>query len=151
MSSSPIIVVGGGFAGLSAAVRLAEAGREVLVLEATKVGGGRSRSFHDKVTGREIDNGQHLMMGCYHETMAFLRAIGTPLEGALDVQRNLALTMVKPGGAKVELDCPSLPAPLHLAAGLLRMRGMGMLHRASALRAGLMLSGEIQRPDDNET
>jgi squalene-associated FAD-dependent desaturase len=144
------IVVGAGFAGLAAAVRLAQAGREVLVVEATKAGGGRSRSFHDKVTGREIDNGQHLMMGCYRETIAFLKAIGAP-DDAIDFQPRLAMTMLKPGGARVELDCPPLPAPLHLAAGLLRMRGLGVLHRAAALRAGLLLRGEIERPDDNET
>jgi len=151
MSSTPrTIIIGGGFAGLAAAVRIAEAGREVLVLEATKAGGGRSRSFHDKVTGREIDNGQHLLMGCYRETLAFLRSIGAPA-GSIDFQRNLALTMVKPGGGLIELNCPALPAPLHLAAGLLRMRGLGLLHRASALRAGLLLRGEVERPDDNET
>ncbi|PRP91988.1 15-cis-phytoene desaturase [Enhygromyxa salina] len=151
MDTAPrTIIVGAGFAGLAAAVRLADAGRSVVVVEATKAGGGRSRSFHDKVTGREVDNGQHLMMGCYRETLAFLDAIGTPA-GDIDLQTNLALTMLKPGGAKVELDCPSLPAPLHLAAGLLRMRGVGVLHRAAALRAGLLLRGEIARPDDNET
>lgn len=151
MSSKPrTIVVGGGFAGLAAAVRIAEAGREVLVLEATKAGGGRSRSFHDKVTGREIDNGQHLLMGCYRETIAFLRAIGAP-DHSIDFQRNLSMTMIKPGGGRIELRCPALPAPLHLAAGLLRMRGLGLLHRAAALRAGLLLRGEIERPDDNET
>jgi hydroxysqualene dehydroxylase len=151
MSTEPrTIIIGGGFAGLAAAVRIAEAGREVLVLEATKAGGGRSRSFHDNVTGREIDNGQHLLMGCYRETLGFLRAIGAP-ERAIDFQRNLALTMVKPGGARIELSCPPLPAPLHLAAGLLRMRGLGVVHRAAALRAGLLLRGEIERPDDNET
>jgi squalene-associated FAD-dependent desaturase len=151
MASGPrTIVVGGGFAGLAAAVRLAEAGREVLVVEAGKVGGGRARSFHDNVTEREIDNGQHLMMGCYRETLAFLRTIGAPAD-AIEFQDNLALTMVKPGGGKIELHCPALPAPLHIAAGLLRMRGLGVLHRAAALRAGLLLRGEIERPDDNET
>ncbi|WP_181233761.1 hydroxysqualene dehydroxylase HpnE [Enhygromyxa salina] len=147
---SRTIVVGGGFAGLAAAVRLVAAGREVLVVEAAKHGGGRSRSFHDKVTGREIDNGQHLMMGCYWETLSFMRAIGVP-DDALEVQSNLAMTMLKPGGARVELTCPPLPAPLHLAGGLIGMRGIGMLHRAAALRAGLLLRGEIARPDDNET
>ncbi|WP_086001103.1 hydroxysqualene dehydroxylase HpnE [Plesiocystis pacifica] len=152
------LVVGGGFAGLAAAVRLADAyagegysGREVLVVEAAKVGGGRSRSFHDKVTGREIDNGQHLLMGCYYETLAFLRSIDAPIDEAIHFQRDLALTMVKPGGKTIDLACPALPAPLHLAAGLLRMRGLGLLHRASALRAGVMLRGEIERPDDGET
>jgi hydroxysqualene dehydroxylase len=145
----PVVVVGAGFAGLSAAVRLAGAGRNVIVVEATAGGGGRSRSFRHPQSGLELDNGQHMMMGCYRETLAFLRAIGN--EGGVRFQRNLAIDMVKPGGARVRLRCPALPAPLHLAAGLATMRGVGVISKASALRAGLMLRHEAARPDDNET
>ncbi|HET6586053.1 MAG TPA: hydroxysqualene dehydroxylase HpnE [Nannocystaceae bacterium] len=144
----PVVVVGAGFAGLAAAVRLADAGRKVVLVEATKAGGGRSRSFMHE-SGRELDNGQHLMMGCYHETLAFLRTIGA--EGNVSFQRNLAMDMVKVGGGRIKLRCPALPAPLHLAAGLVRMRGLGLLHKASALRMGLFMRGEVARPDDNET
>jgi squalene-associated FAD-dependent desaturase len=145
----PVVVVGAGFAGLSAAVRLAGAGRKVVLLEATKGGGGRSRSFVHEQSGCELDNGQHLMMGCYRETLSFLREIGSH-EGVW-FQRNLAIDMVKPGGGRVRLRCPALPAPMHLAAGLLTMRGLGLLHKASALRVGMFLRGEVARPDDNET
>lgn len=145
----PIVIVGAGFAGLSAAVRLAGAGRKVVVVEATGGGGGRSRSFHHPGTGLELDNGQHLMMGCYRETLAFLRAIGN--ERSVSFQRNLAVDMVKPGGARVRLRCPALPAPLHLGVGLATMRGVGLLDKASAVRAGVMLRSEAARPDDNET
>jgi hydroxysqualene dehydroxylase len=148
-NGAPVVVVGAGFAGLSAAVRIAAGGRKVVVLEATGAGGGRSRSFRHGPSGWDLDNGQHLMMGCYRETLAFLRAIGT--DAGVTFQRNLAIDMVKPGGARVRLRCPALPAPLHLAAGLMTMRGLGVLHKASALRAGLLLRGEIDRPDDNET
>ena len=149
MSPRSVIVIGGGLAGLSAAVRLAEAGSRVTLLEATRAGGGRARSFHDATLGREVDNGQHLMMGCYRETLAFLRTIDST-EG-IYFQKNLSVTMVKPGGKRLELHCPALPAPLHLATGLLTMRGLGLLDKAAAMRAGLMLRGEVQRPDDNET
>lgn len=145
----PVVIVGAGFAGLSAAVRLAGAGRKVIVVEATGGGGGRSRSFQHPATGLELDNGQHLLMGCYRETLAFLRAIGN--ERAINFQRNLAVDMVKPGGARVRLRCPALPAPLHLGAGLAAMRGVGIIDKACALRAGVMLRHEAARPDDNET
>ena len=141
-------MVGAGFAGLSAAVRLAAAGLPVTVVEATKHGGGRSRSFKYGDSD-ELDNGQHLLMGCYRETLAFLRAIGTA--DAIEFQRNLEVHMVRPGGHWASLRCPALPAPLHLAAGLMGMKGLGVIHKASAMRAGLLLRGEIERPDDNET
>jgi len=142
-------VVGAGFAGLSAAVQLAKAGRHVVLVEATAKGGGRSRSFSHPDSGFELDNGQHMMMGCYRETLRFLREIGT--ESLIEFQRNLAIDMVKPGGRWVRLRCPALPAPLHLAMGLLSMRGIGWVSKAAALRAGLLLRGEVDRPDDNET
>lgn len=148
-SERPVVIVGAGFAGLSAAVRLCDAGRKVIVIEATGGGGGRSRSFQHPGSGLELDNGQHLMMGCYRETLAFLRAIGN--ERAVSFQRNLAVDMVKPGGARVRLRCPALPAPLHLGAGLAGMRGVGIIDKAAALRAGVMLRSEAARPDDNET
>jgi squalene-associated FAD-dependent desaturase len=148
-STRSVIVIGGGLAGLSAAVRLAEAGRRVTLIEATRAGGGRARSFHDGALGREVDNGQHLLMGCYRETLAFLRTIDST--DGIYFQKNLSVTMVKPGGKQLHLQCPALPAPLHLASGLLAMRGLGVLDKAAALRAGLMLRGEVQRPDDNET
>lgn len=147
-TGSPVVVIGAGFAGFAAAVRLVDAGRRVILIEATKAGGGRSRSF-DHDSGMQLDNGQHLMMGCYYETLAFLRTIGR--ESAVSFQRNLQLDMVKPGGDRIKLRCPALPAPLHLAAGLLTMRGLGALHKAAALRVGMFLRGEIVRPDDNET
>lgn len=144
-----MVVVGAGLAGLSAAVRLVDAGYQVTVIEATSHGGGRSRSFLHSPTGLELDNGQHLFMGCYRETLAFLRQIGTAAE--IDFQRNLTIDLIKPGGRRLNLRCPALPAPYHLATGLVTMRGLGPLSKLVALRAGLLLPGEFERPDDNET
>ena len=150
-TQGPIVVAGAGLAGLAAAVRLSSQTprRDIVVLEATANGGGRSRSFDHGRSGYELDNGQHLMMGCYFETLAFLRTLGR--DHCVEFQRNMAVDMVQPGGKRVSMRCPALPAPLHLGAGLLGMRGLGLLHKASALRAGLLLKGEVDRPDDNET
>ena len=75
--SCDVIVIGGGFAGLSAATALAERGARVLVLEARPTLGGRATAFTDPATGERVDNGQHVIVGGYHETRAFLRRLNT--------------------------------------------------------------------------
>jgi len=110
-----VLILGGGFAGLSCAVALAEKGRKVVVLEKKPHLGGRAYSFDDPAAGLAVDNGQHLFMGCYRATRRFLKAIGT--EDRLDVYRDVVVDYAEPGGARDRLDCPSwLPAPFHLAA-----------------------------------
>ena len=75
--SADVVVIGAGFAGLSAAVRLAAAGRRVVVVEEAPRLGGRATAFTDRETGERVDNGQHVLFGCYRETYAFLDRIGT--------------------------------------------------------------------------
>ena len=75
-STEEVLVLGGGFAGLSCAAALAEAGRKVAVLEKKPRLGGRAFSFKDPETGETVDNGQHLFMGCYRQTRAFLERLG---------------------------------------------------------------------------
>src|SRR5262249_13859028 len=70
-----VVVIGGGFAGLAAGVALAGRGVAVTILEARPHLGGRAYSFRDDATGAVVDNGQHAMMGCYTETLAFLERI----------------------------------------------------------------------------
>ena len=71
-----VIIVGAGFAGLSAAVALTARGARVTVLEARPRLGGRATSYRDLSTGELVDNGQHILFGCYRETLRFLRTIG---------------------------------------------------------------------------
>jgi squalene-associated FAD-dependent desaturase len=123
------VIVGAGFAGLSAAVRLARHGSRVLVLERRARLGGRATTFPDRETGDLVDNGQHVLLGCYVETFAFLREIG-----ALDhvkVQPQLSLTVVDRAGARSRLVCPVLPSPLHLLAGVLDWGALGWRDRWS--------------------
>jgi squalene-associated FAD-dependent desaturase len=69
-------VIGAGLAGLSAAVRLSMAGRDVVVHEAAGHAGGRCRSFHDPVLDRRIDNGNHLLLSGNLSLLAYIDAIG---------------------------------------------------------------------------
>ena len=124
-----VIVIGAGFAGLSAAVRLVESGARVLVLEARSRLGGRATAFPDRETGELVDNGQHILLGCYKDTFAFLRAIGA--EGNVLVQPQLAVTMVDAQGRQSKLSCPALPPPWHLAAGVFEWDALSWADRIS--------------------
>jgi squalene-associated FAD-dependent desaturase len=127
-----VIVVGAGFAGLSAACRLAAGGARVLVLEARPRLGGRATAFADRDTGELVDNGQHLLLGCYHETFGFLRAIGA--DSNLRLQQDLEVPFVDARGARTVLRCPPLPSPLHLLGGLLEWDALGVRDRLAALK-----------------
>ncbi len=122
MSNISVVVIGGGFAGLATATALAEAGVRVTLLEKRSRLGGRASSFRDAATGDTIDNGQHLFMGCYTETIAFLRRIGTL--DRIASQPNLHVTFLEPGRSPDVLHCLLLPAPWHLASGLAGLRGL---------------------------
>lgn len=132
-----VVVIGAGFAGLSAAVRLAAAGRSVVVVEQAPRLGGRATSFTDRESGERVDNGQHALFGCYRETYAFLERIGAGHLAPL--QRRLSLTMADDRGRPATLTCPALPAPWHLLAGLMRWPAIGLADRASALRLARFL------------
>lgn len=125
-----IIVLGGGFAGLSCAVALAQKGRRVLVLDKKPHLGGRAYSFSEN--GLDIDNGQHLFMGCYLATLNFLKTIGT--DSRLDIYRDVVVDYAEAGGRRDRLSCPSwLPAPLHLAAGLMGLKGVSLSEKSALL------------------
>lgn len=115
-----VAIIGGGFAGLSAGVYLSEKGFHVEIFEKRPLLGGRAYSVKDSKTGDTMDNGQHLMMGCYHHTLAFLEKIGT--RHLLEFQEKMEVNFADPQGQHFSLSCPKLPAPLHLLAGLVAFK-----------------------------
>jgi squalene-associated FAD-dependent desaturase len=137
MSRPDVIVVGAGFAGLSAAVRLVQAGARVLVVEERRRLGGRATAFADPQTGEIVDNGQHALFGCYRETFAFLRAIDAYRNVALD--ERLDIEVIDRNFVRSRLVTPQWSPPLHLVGGLLRWSALGLRDRAAALRMGLAL------------
>lgn len=120
-------IVGGGWAGMAAAVTLAQAGIAVTIHEAGRTLGGRAR--RTTLDGIDIDNGQHILIGAYRETLRLLRAVGVAPDVAL-LRMPLALEIA----GRFRLSTPRLPAPLHVAAGLLGARGMALADRLRVIR-----------------
>lgn len=130
-----VAVVGGGWAGCAAAVTLAAAGIPVTLLEQAKILGGRARRVAHADVG--LDNGQHLLVGAYRQTLALLALVhGADRVAALF--RRLPLSLRPFGGAQadaVAFSAWGAPAPLNLAGGVLSARGLRWSERV-ALIAG---------------
>jgi squalene-associated FAD-dependent desaturase len=121
-----VAVIGGGYAGLAAAVVLAQHGIPVSVFEAAKQLGGRARRVTYR--GLDLDNGQHLLLGAYRETLRLARLVHAGREAWL----RLPLDLDIPGHFRFKT--PPLPAPLHLAFALMTASGLAAQERFDALR-----------------
>lgn len=128
-----VVVLGAGFAGLAAAIALQEKRHQVTLLERRGVLGGRATSYRDALSGEDVDNGSHLMVGAYRDSLDLIRAAGG--DDLLLQQDDLRIDYVEDAGPTV-LRCPPLPAPWHLLAGLLSLR-LPWTVRFQALRLGL--------------
>jgi squalene-associated FAD-dependent desaturase len=126
------IVIGGGCAGLAAATNLAEQGARVLVLEARPALGGRATAFRDPATGERVDNGQHVLLGCYRDTFRFLDRIGAG--NHVHLQDRLTVNTIDRDGRASRLACPSLPPPLNLLGGLMTWSALSWRDRIAAIR-----------------
>ena len=129
--SHDLVIVGGGVAGLSAAVRLAGAGARVLLLEARSRLGGRAASWPDKETGELVDNGQHVLLGAYRATLEFLGQIGA--DRHLEIQAELSVPMIDRSGRASRLTSRSFPPPFGLLAGLFDWDALSWADRFAAL------------------
>lgn len=137
MSHFDAIVIGGGCAGFSAATALAGNGARVLVLEARPRLGGRASAFTDPATGERVDNGQHILMGCYYDTLAFLDRIGAG--DRVKWQTGLQVPMIDRSGNHSVLSLPALPPPLNFLAGVLAWEALNWSERLSVLKIGSAL------------
>lgn len=144
-----VIIIGGGLSGLSAAVELVAPrrhGLKICLLEQKRFLGGRTYSFTDKATGDVVDNGQHLLMGCYHETRRFTKLILSDHLAVL--QPNLHIQFLRPGREAAALSCPSLPAPFHVLVGLLKLKSLTLSDRRKLLNVGMALLLQTRRPEE---
>jgi zeta-carotene desaturase len=130
-----IIVIGGGLAGMSAAVALQDSGAAVTLLEARQRLGGRAGSFQDPQSGEELDNCQHVLLGCCTNLLDFYRRIG--VSNRIRFERTIHFRAS--GGKRYDLyGVRGLAAPLHLLPAMLHFSALTLKQRRQA--AGAMLA-----------
>jgi squalene-associated FAD-dependent desaturase len=127
-----VIVIGGGFAGLTASSYLVKNNFKVTLLEASPKLGGRAYSFADKETSTIIDNGQHILMGCYYETLKFLDLIGAGAN--FHFQKKLEVNFIKENFKPLPLKAISLFYPFNLLIGLLYFKAIHFSQRLNLLK-----------------
>ena len=120
-------IIGSGYAGMAAAVTLTKKNIPVTVFESAKQLGGRARGVWHNDT--QLDNGQHILLGCYRHTLNLIEQVGGNIEHDF-LRLPLQLTLHQ----RFELKAAHLPAPLHLLAGLLTAQGLSFSQRLSAVR-----------------
>ena len=135
-----VVIIGGGFSGLAAGVELSERGITVTLLERRNHLGGRAYSFTDAKTGDTVDNGQHLFMGCYTNTIDFLTRIGCL--NKLKFQERTQVDFLDAEKGFDRFECPQLPAPLHVLAGLFRMKGLTLGDKLRVLNLRRILTSK---------
>lgn len=123
-----VAVIGGGWAGCSAALTLAEAGISTTLYESSRTLGGRARKV--ELDGRHLDNGQHILLGAYEQTLQLIARLHPASHH--EALWRLPLAISQP--PDFDLTCPRLPAPFHVLAGLLGARGLGWRDKLAAAR-----------------
>ena len=119
-----VAVVGGGYSGLAAAFRLAESDVPVTLFESSKMLGGRARGLD--LNGFRVDNGQHILLGCYTETLALVEKTCMHPAPFLKIPFELSVD-------EFRIKSLALPRPLNLLSGLLLAKGISFSEKASAL------------------
>ncbi|MCB0728938.1 MAG: hydroxysqualene dehydroxylase HpnE [Ignavibacteriae bacterium] len=115
-----VTIIGGGIAGLSAAIFLNERGFRIKLLETSPKLGGRAYSFFDKEKDQFFDNGQHILAGWYTNTFEYLKITGS--FNKLNIQKNLEVNFFNTDREVFKLKCPDMTPPMNLITGLLKFK-----------------------------
>jgi squalene-associated FAD-dependent desaturase len=139
-----VVVIGGGLAGIAAALDCARAGARVTLVEVRRRLGGAAYSFERD--GLRIDNGQHVFLRCCTAYRGLLARLGS--EHGVLMQERLRIPVLSPGREPFVLGRGGLPAPLHLAGALIRYPHLRPTQRLRAARAALAL-GRLDPADES--
>ncbi len=135
--TADVIVIGGGLSGLAAAIKLSLSGAKVVLIEQKTVLGGRTYSFTDPNTGDVVDNGQHILVGAYHNTLKYLDLIGT--KHYLKRQTKPHLYFHHPQKGLHTFEISNFPKPFDITAAMLSYKILSFRDRNKLLRVGLEL------------
>jgi predicted NAD/FAD-binding protein len=139
MSAMRVAVVGGGWAGMAAAVAAQQAGHTVTVFEAARTLGGRARALPATLpdgTSVTLDNGQHILIGAYTESLRLMRLVGINPDTAL-LRQPLALPFVDGTGFQTPRWATHWPAPLDAMVAIATARGWSWADKFSLIRSSL--------------
>ena len=134
-----IAIVGAGWAGMAAAVAAVQAGHDATVFEAARAVGGRARALLCTLsdgTEATLDNGQHILIGAYTETLRLMRVVGLDPE-ALLLRQPLSLPFVDGTGLQTPAWASHWPAPLDALAAIATARGWSWADRWSLMQASV--------------
>lgn len=138
-----IIILGGGWAGIAAAITAVRNGAAVTLVEARPYLGGRARSFMHRDTRTVIDNGQHVMIGAYSAADSVLKTLGT--DTILDKQTSITVAFVGQQGSQSVLNTGRLPGRAGLVTGILGIRHLGLTSKLAILKLAQRI---ISNPPD---
>jgi hydroxysqualene dehydroxylase len=151
VAAKKVAVVGAGWAGCAAAVEATRLGHAVTLFEASRTPGGRARRVDGLLQGQPVslDNGQHILIGAYSETLRLMAELGIDQKASL---LRLPLTLQFPDGSGLVLPASRyLPAPLDALAGILKARGWSWADRLSLLKVALGWQLQGFRCDSDQT
>jgi hydroxysqualene dehydroxylase len=127
-----VAIIGGGLSGLSTAIWLAKAGVRVELFEASPKLGGRTYSFLDDQSGDLVDNGQHILMGCYKETLQLLKIVNADKD--LFSQEKLEIDFIHKDLGIVPLESKSRIYPFNLLIGFLKYKAISLPERLKIIK-----------------
>lgn len=137
-SGKTVAIIGGGIAGLSAAVFLAERNFRVTIFESSPKPGGRAYSFYDREKEQFFDNGQHILVGWYKNTFDYLKITGS--YSKLNFQKQLEINFISKEKKVYRLKFPDLKPPLNVLTGLLKFGALGLRDKKAVLNIRKLLN-----------